>query len=152
MIEWLRRFAVGLSAVALAAVFVLVVMQVVLRYGFGITPYFTTEIARFAMVWSVLAGAAASVAPGQHIAVSFLSEILPARVQAGIDRGFDLLAAVLFGVLTWASVQSVGAVVGQTSDGLQIPLAGPYAMLPAAFGAALVFALRRLLRGAPRTQ
>lgn len=145
MIAMLRRLTVGLSAVALAVVFGLVVLQVVLRYGFGVTPYFTTEIASFALVWSVLAGAAASVAPGHHIAVGFLAEILPARILARLERVFDVLAALLFGVLTWAAFATVVSVIGQTSDGLQLPLAWPYAALPAAFAAALVFAIRRAM-------
>ena len=151
MIPLLRRAMLGVSAAALALVFALVVLQVVLRYGFGITPYFTTEIASFALVWSVLAGSAVSVATGHHIRVGFLAEILPARANAGLERVFDVLAALLFGVLTWAGVLSVGAVLGQTSDGLQIPLAWPYAMLPATFAAALVFALRRSLGGSAST-
>lgn len=151
IIDGLHRGLAVAAALALLVLFLLVVLQVVLRYGFGMTPYFSSEIAGFALVWTVLAGTAASVADGTHIRVSLLSEVLPPRVDAWIQTGFDALAAVLFGVLTWAAVRTVGYAVGQTSDGLQIPLQWPYLALPACFGACCVFALRRLLR-ATRTR
>lgn len=147
-VDGLHRGLVVAAALSLLVLFVLVVLQVVLRYGFGMTPYFSSEIAGFALVWTVLAGTAASVAGGGHIRVSLLSEVLPPRADDWMQAGFDALAAVLFGVLTWAAVRTVGYAVGQTSDGLQVPLQWPYLALPACFGACLVFALRRLVRSA----
>lgn len=148
--QLLHRLLVAVSVIALVVLFVLVVAQVVLRYGFGFTPYFTSEIASFALVWSVLAGAAASLARGEHIRVGLLAELLPVRANRLVERLFDTLTVVLFAVLAWAGVEGVAASIGQTSEGLQIPLAWPYLALPATFAACLLFSVMRLTgRGTP---
>ena len=142
------RLEGGLRAVcaaALLALFALVVAQVVLRYGFGYTPFFTEEMARYMLVWSVLAGAAVSV--DDHIRVPFVPDLLRPAVRRVWMLALDFATLLLLAVLTFAAVRSFEFAAGQTSDGLQIPLQYPYAALPLAFGAGLLFLAVRLKRG-----
>ncbi len=142
-LEHLLR-AVG--AAALLVLFALIVAQVAMRYGFGVTPFFTEEIARYALVWSVLAGAAVSVLVDGHIRVTFIPDLLqPARRWYWM-RILDLVTLALLLVLTFAAIRTVDFAGGQTSDGLQVSLRYPYAALPVAFAFGLLFLVLRLLR------
>ena len=67
------------SSAALLLLFGLIILQVILRYGFSFSPYFTEEIGRYALVWCVLLGAAASVRNGDHISVTLLRESIGER-------------------------------------------------------------------------
>ena len=146
MTEALERLLRVIGAAALLALFALIVAQVVMRYGFGVTPFFTEEVARYALVWSVLAGAAVSVRIDGHIRVTFVPELLRSGWRWCWMRVLDLVTFALLLILTWAAVRTVEFAGGQTSDGLQVPLRYPYAALPVAFGLGLLFIVVRLVR------
>ena len=146
MADRLERGTRAVGAAALLLLFALVVAQVILRYGFGITPFFTEEVARYALVWSVLAGAAVSVRTDSHIRVTFLPDRFRPRLRRGWMRLLDLVTLLLLAVLVVASLQTVDYAAGQTSSGLQLPLQIPYAALPVAFLLALLFQAGRLRR------
>ena len=144
MTGWLERALRAISAAALAALFALIVAQVGMRYGFGITPFFTEEMARYALVWSVLAGAAVSVRVDGHIRVTFIPDQLRPGLRWCWMRVLDLVTVALLAILTLASVRTVEFAGGQTSDGLQVSLQYPYAALPVAFALGFVFIVIRL--------
>lgn len=144
VINLLDRFLRMAAALCLLVLFVLIVLQVVLRYGFSFTPFFTEEIGRYALVWGVLIGTAVAVRSGEHIRVTFLQEVISARKYWIIRFALELICLLVFAVLTRASFESVSFAEGQTSDGLQLSLQYPYAILPIAFGSAFVFNLVQL--------
>ena len=144
MTDWLERLLRTVGAAALLVLFALIVAQVVMRYGFGVTPFFTEEVARYALVWSVLAGAAVSVRIDGHIRVTFVPDLLRPAARWYWMRALDLVTFALLLILTFAAVRTVDFAGGQTSDGLQVSLRYPYAALPAAFGCGLVFLVARL--------
>ena len=142
----MERLLRAVGAAALLALFALIVAQVVMRYGFDVTPFFTEEVARYALVWSVLAGAAVSVRIDGHIRVTFVPELLRPGWRWCWMRVLDLVTFALLLILAWAAVRTVEFAGGQTSDGLQVPLRYPYAALPVAFGLGLLFIVVRLVR------
>lgn len=144
VINLLDRILRMAAASCLLVLFVLIVLQVVLRYGFSFTPFFTEEIGRYALVWGVLIGMAVAVHSGEHIRVTFLQELISARKYWLIQFALELICLVVFAVLTRASIESVSFAEGQTSDGLQLSLQYPYAILPVAFGSAFIFNLVQL--------
>ena len=146
MTGWLERALRVIGATALLALFALVLAQVGMRYGLGFTPFFTEEIARYALVWSVLAGAAVSVLIDAHIRVAFVPDLMRPKWRRRWMLGLDLITLALLAILAVAAVRSFGFAEGQTSDGLQISLQYPYAALPVAFGIAFVFLAIRLGR------
>lgn len=146
MTGWLERLLRIIGAAALLLLFALIVAQVAMRYGFGVTPFFTEEMARYALVWSVLAGAAVSIRIDGHIRVTFVPDLLPPAARWYWMRALDLLTVALLSILTVAAVRTVEFGGGQTSDGLQVSLQYPYAALPVAFGLGLVFLIVRLHR------
>ena len=87
MIDRLERLVRTLGAAALLVLFALIVAQVAMRYGFGVTPFFTEEVARYALVWSVLAGTAVSIRVDGHIRVTFVPDQLAVRSCAGTGCG-----------------------------------------------------------------
>ncbi len=144
MAFWLERTLRVISAAALVLLFALIVAQVAMRYGFGVTPFFTEEVARYALVWSVLAGAAVSIRIDGHIRVTFVPDQLRSDLRWCWMRVLDLVTVAVLAILTYAAVRTVDYAGGQTSDGLQVSLQVPYIALPACFGVGLVFLVIRL--------
>ena len=144
MIDRLERLLRAIGAAALLVLFALIVAQVAMRYGFGVTPFFTEEVARYALVWSVLAGMAVSIRIDGHIRVTFVPDLLRPGWRWCWMRALDLVTFALLVIVTWAAVRTVEYAGGQTSDGLQVSLRYPYAALPVAFGLGLLFIVVRL--------
>ncbi|RAI57391.1 TRAP transporter small permease [Roseicella frigidaeris] len=145
----LRRAVDGILLLLLAAMILLVLAQVVCRYGFNRSIPGGDEAATFAQIWMVLLGAGYAMRQRLHVAIELVIERLP----AGLAR---LLLVPVTGLCLWflwvvfqggLLLMQVGA--WQTSPGLQIPMDMPYAMLPVgaayfalevvlAFGAAIL--------------
>jgi TRAP-type C4-dicarboxylate transport system permease small subunit len=144
MLRRLERAVDGFGAGCLGLLLALMVAQVVMRYGFGYTPFFTEEIGRYLLVWSALAGTALAVRQRGHIRIEFLVDLLPARVLRIWYAVLDLWCLALFLVIAVAGTEMTWFARNQTSQGLQVPLSWPYAGIPVFFVLAAVFALANL--------
>jgi C4-dicarboxylate transporter, DctQ subunit len=140
----LERLIRTFGVICLVLLFVLMTIQVVLRYGFGYTHFFTEELGRYLLVWSTLIGMALESRQGGHIRVSFLVERLPKSVCVIWHFLLDLIILLLFLLLVYTGIESTIFNHGQQSAGMQLPLSLPFAAIPIFFFCAAMFMLERL--------
>jgi TRAP-type transport system small permease protein len=148
IVNGIERVLRGVAGLCLAVLAALVLLQVVGRYIGGGVPVFAEEVARYAMVWMALLAASVGVREASHIRIDFIPDVLRTYAPAlrhWLDALLDLISLTLFGVLCGYGVDLVQFSAGQTSSGLQWPLSYPYAVLPAAFAFAALFATMRLI-------
>src|SRR5690606_32882522 len=91
-----------IAAICLFILTTLVVSQVVLRYGYGGVPFFTEEVARYAMIWMALLAAAVGVREASHIRIDFVPDIIGAaspRARLLLDALLDIISLTVFLVL-----------------------------------------------------
>lgn len=141
------------AALALVVMSILVVAQVVLRYGVGGVPAFTEEVARYAMIWMTLLATSVAVWEGSHIRIDFVPGLAAHHtpwLSAALEWVLSFISVAVFLVLLWQSFDVVAFAYQQRSEGLQIRLAYPYAVLPLAFGTAAFFATLRVFVTDPR--
>ena len=143
-VEW---FGVACLGTLLA----LMVAQVILRYGFGYSHFFTEEIGRYLLVWASLAGTALAVRQRAHIRIEFLVDRLAERQRRWWYGMLDLWCLGLFLVIAAGGIEMAYFARSQTSQGMQVPLVWPYAGLPLFFLLAAVFALANLFDRSSRT-
>jgi TRAP-type C4-dicarboxylate transport system, small permease component len=138
----LRVFA----AACLGLMALLVVAQVVLRYGGGSVPAFTEEVARYAMIWMALMAAAVAVSEGSHIRIDLVPALLARRpaAAAALATMLEVVALTVFLVLLWQGIDMVAFAHGQRSDGLRLRLSYPYAAVPVALAFTSLFAAARM--------
>ncbi len=149
MLDRLERAADWFGSGCLALLLALMTAQVVMRYGFNHTPFFTEEVSRYLLVWSALAGTAIAVRQGTHIRIAFLADLLPWRLRRWWFALLDLVSLALFVTIALAGVDMVRFAYAQTSQGMQIRLAYPYVAVPLFFLLAAVFALSALVPRRP---
>ncbi|WP_309083812.1 TRAP transporter small permease [Chelativorans sp.] len=138
----------AVAALCLAVLTTLVVAQVFLRYGLGSVPFFTEEVARYAMIWMALLATAVGVREASHIRVDFVPTALGVAsppTQLVLEAVLDVISLTAFLVLLWYGIDMTIFAAGQTSDGLRISLSYPYAAVPVAFFFASAFAILRLV-------
>lgn len=73
----------GIIVACLAAMMVMVFVNVVLRYGFNTGITFSEEVSRLCFVWMTFLGAIIAMRDGSHINVDSLLNHLPVRAQQG---------------------------------------------------------------------
>jgi len=76
------------------------------RYLFARSLIWSSDLSRMMFIWMVMLGAAAAFPRGEHLAVTFIKQMLPRRAQ----RAVDLVTRLLFGLMLFILVRD-GAVI-----------------------------------------
>jgi TRAP-type C4-dicarboxylate transport system permease small subunit len=147
--KFVRRALVALCLVLLAALIATPSMQIVMRGVFNVPMAGAEELARYFLIALTLMGAAYVTHSGGQIRMEEFAAMLPARGRFGLQVFIDLCSVMMFGLITAASVISIG----QNLDNQTATLEMPYwlFMAPLTLGMALltleyVLQLRRTLR------
>jgi TRAP-type C4-dicarboxylate transport system permease small subunit len=129
----LNRLLGGAIALLLAGMVVNVVWQVFTRFVLRTPSSYTEELARYAMIWLGLLGAAYCAGKRSHLALDLLQQ----RLHGASRRALDLLIhGCLLGFALAVMVGGGGRLVwiilqlGQTSAALQVKLGYVYLAVP----------------------
>jgi len=132
----INRITEIILVVVLAAMAVVVFLQVIFRYVLNFPLFWTEEFARYCLVWASLLGSAVAVKRGQHIAVTIVLE----RVPAGFRRVMKMITLisviVILAIILWGGIQLVAITRAQISPALRVSMSVPYLAVPV--GAALM--------------
>jgi len=120
------------SAVILAVITVLVLVQVVSRYALGHPLSWSEEVASFAFAWLIFIGGTVGVREGDAPALRVLVQRLPARLGAAADLLGGILAAALSLYLVWYGVKASVELMGQMTPATQIPTGAVVLVIPIA--------------------
>jgi C4-dicarboxylate transporter, DctQ subunit len=144
MVSKIESIIKSFGVFCIALLFLLMTVQVVLRYGFSYTHFFTEELGRYLLVWSTLVGMAIETRRNGHIRVTFLADRLPPAVKRVWQIFLDVVILVLFLLLVYTGFESTIFNHGQQSSGMQLPLSIPFAAIPIFFAIAAIFMLEKL--------
>lgn len=155
VLEWLAD-AIGMvtgvvSRLMLICVALMLMVQVVLRYGFSFSLPWPEEAARYLMIWIVMLSGSLLVKDDQLVRVDFFDGLWPRRLLAYRNALFRLMLAVMLGFLFWYGLDQALFSMRRTTTALQISWFWVYLAVPV--GAALmlfhmvVLAIRDLVRG-----
>ncbi len=131
---------------------VLVFVQVIMRYVFHNSLYWSEELARFVFLWFSWIGTSFAVREGAHLKVTMVGDWLGGRGK----RVLEFISLViwigfsLFLVYQGGKITAFVASMGQTSPALYIPVSFVYASVPVGstlMAARLVFELWKFLTG-----
>lgn len=155
----LARIEDSLLVLLLVAMIVLAFLQILLRNVFGIGLVWIEPLVRQMLLWVALLGGMVATREHNHITVDALSRLIKGRPRSAVGCFCDTFAAVVCGLLTYATFQVFfqefqDPKLGQIVMGL--PAWASLATLPAAFSIMAIrfgrFALRNFrdsIRGAP---
>lgn len=110
-----------------------VLWQVFARYVLGQSFSFTEELARFALIWLAILGAAYLNGQREHLAMDFLLRKLSPARQRRRQRVIEivmLVFALVVMVIGGGNLMYTTLYLGQTSPAMNIPLGYVYAIVP----------------------
>jgi TRAP-type C4-dicarboxylate transport system permease small subunit len=137
-----------LVALLLLAIFVIVFINVILRYGFGESLAWGEEVARFLMIAGTFTGSGLALREGRLVSIDFFQEQLPPSIRKLLRWALVLLMALLMGILTWLGIKFAMFGWNKETMATQIPRGIPYLAIPLGttlFLMHLMFFARRFL-------
>ncbi len=146
LLEKLNQFIRNISAIALAFMTLLVIIQVFYRYVLNNPLSETQELSIYAMVYVVMLGCTIAVRNKTHIAVDFVGNLLPPRI-AWIMRqvSYCFMLFFFFVMLTNGWKLTVRSMV-QMSPSTGIPLGYIMFSIPLCAGISILYILEHMLR------
>lgn len=141
--RWLALAASVLARLMLVAVALMIVVQVVLRFGFSYSLPWPEEAARYLMIWIVMLSGSLLVRDDQLVRVDFLDHLWSPRLLVWRNLTFRLLLAIMLGVLVWQGWDQATFAMRRTTTALQISWFWPYLAVPVGGGLMLIQMLAR---------
>lgn len=135
------RVGTFLAAATLSLALGAMSAQVFFRYFIGDSIIWAEELARYALLWSTMTGAAVAYRQGAHVAVGALWDLIPAAAVRHVWRLIHLIVIAFAAVMMWQgwflSLRNFDR--HQLSPALQIEIAWLYLAIP--FGGSLIAAV-----------
>jgi len=135
-----------LGTAAMAAILVVMAVQVFLRYVLNQSLIWSEELARYLLIAMVFLGTATAARRGEHIRIDLVDHVLPRDAANVLRRAVDLLVLSYLLYVAWHSFEILSIFATQPSSALGVPMAIPYSTVTVGFGLA---AFRLLLSFAP---
>ena len=132
----LSRWVLHVACACLAALGVVVIYGVVLRYAFNAAQPYVEQVALLLVIAVAMFGAAAGARESGHIGLDSLVKVLPARVQSGVHAIVEILILAFAVLLFWGSVHMATSTWHDTIPTLGISEAFRY--LPPIVAAVLI--------------
>lgn len=114
----------------LAAMAVLIFVNVALRYLTSQSIEWAEEVSRHMMIWLTFLGAGPVLRYGGHIAIENLQDALPSSFAVALRAFVALLLFAFFGFMVWYGWLYMGRTLFQLTAATQIPFAYIYAAMP----------------------
>ena len=104
---WFVRANQWLLVALVAAMAVLVFVNVVCRYVFNFSLIWVEELTRYMMVWLGFLGSGLVLRFGAHVAVDLFQDLLPPAAARAVRAAIVVVLAFLFAAMAWLGVRYV---------------------------------------------
>lgn len=141
------------AGIAIALMSLIIPAGVFMRYVLGFGAQWPEPIAILLMMVFTFIGAAAAYRAGGHIAVTLLTDRLPAAAQTALSRLIDLLLLLVCGFVLWYGTRLAWQTLGQSIAELPwLPVGVTYLPIPLGAAATALFVLEHLLHGPQKSR
>lgn len=147
-LDLVYRACIWVAGAAIVLMALIVPVGVFMRYVMGVGAQWPEPIAILLMVVFTFIGAAAAYRAGGHIAVSMLTDRLPAAARRGVEIVADVLMLAVCGFVTWYGSRLCLETMGQTIAELPwMPVGVTYLAIPVGAALTFLFVIERMLSG-----
>jgi TRAP-type C4-dicarboxylate transport system permease small subunit len=144
--EPVARVGRDLAASLIGAMVVLALAQILSRALFSYTLDWAEELARVALVWSVLLVSPFAYRSGAHVAIGSFAAALPPRLLLAASAVLNVLVLWICVEMLIQSVSFWARGLALTASALGIQMAWIYAIVPVAFVCLLLVGIELVLR------
>ncbi len=148
LMDRLYLTCIWLAGTAIFLMSLIIPWGVFTRYVLGTGSQWPEPIAILLMMIFTFIGAATAYRAGGHIAVTMLTDLLPARLRGVLDVVVDLLMALISVFVLWYGTRLCLETWGQSISELPwLPVGATYAAVPLGAAVTLLFVIEKRLWG-----
>ncbi|MEW6265739.1 MAG: TRAP transporter small permease [Thermodesulfobacteriota bacterium] len=126
----LDRISCYFMVTALAVMVAVVFAQVIWRYVFQASIFWSEELSRYLMVWATMFAAGVCLRRGAHMAVRFVHDLFPARLRQATSLIVYAAILVFLAVVFWYGLDLMRRTWDQISPTLFLRMGLVYAAIP----------------------
>lgn len=149
ILSTLNRFVSNISAVLLGVMTIFVLLQVFFRYVLKSPISYSEELARFAMIWTVMFGATVAFRNKTHIVVDYFVEKLPKIVQHPIRVLQSILVLLFCLILVVKGYELSMQAINQLATASKIPIGYIILAFPISGAIIALYILEEFLKQLP---
>ena len=144
--KFLNRIEEFLAVSTMLGASLLIFIQVVLRYAFNESLFWSEEAARYLIIWCIFIGSSIAVREKGHATVDAIVVILPTKIKKLFFILANLAGITFCIILIWSGTLVVSNVMnyGNITPSLGISMAFPYLAVPVG-GALMLYRFLQLL-------
>lgn len=98
----------------------LVTLEVISRFLFNFSIFFTNALARYLLVWFFLLGAGLALRKGAHVGFEFLVKSFPPEVSKKIAMVANVLVLAFLALMMWSGLTSLPQALSETDSSLGV--------------------------------
>ncbi len=132
----LNRIAEYLLIVLVGTISILIFVQVVFRYVFNHSIYWSEEVGRYLLIWITFVGASVGFKRKAHVGIDFLYERARGAIKDYLNIIIEIFILLLSAVMLIYGIKLSIFVRFQLSPALFLPMSLPYSSI--AFGGFLI--------------
>jgi len=140
-LDKVEKFIGGVIVFLLAAAFLVIFAQVLLRYVFAMGFPWTEELARFSIIWLSFLGASVAIRHRKHLCIDVIEARLSKKPRMALNVLTDLLLISFFIIMIVIGYQYAFANRSNISAGLRISMAYVYIALIVGMALCVLYAI-----------
>lgn len=144
--SWYNAFEQYLAGGLIAALFLVLNLQIFTRYVLGSPLSWTEEVARYLFVWMVFIGSAAAMLDRSHVAIEMFVDALEPRARLLIRLVSDVLCLSFLVIFAYWSSKTLSRVWAIPSSALELPSGILYSSVPISVSLMIVRLVQRSAR------
>jgi len=125
-----------------AAIFAIIIVTVVTRYGFNYVASWSEEVPRYLLIWISFLGAAVCVDLKDHIAFDYLYKRFPGPLRAAVQLLINAAIFAFGGIMLVYGIRFVQAFGGDLMESIPFTNVWYYTALPVSGGLIMLYSLR----------
>lgn len=135
------------GVISLTAMFIVVLINVFMRYVVKLPFTIGEELARYLMIWATYIGVSMGVRRRAHLGVTAFVDRFPVKAQKPVSIIADLVTLGVFIALLVVSIQFIllTKTTGQTTPAMKIPFYIIYSVLPIGFAFSAVRVIQNMI-------
>ena len=143
-LDFMTQGVSWLAGMIYLLIFILFVLQITLRYIFGLTWLWTPDFIRFLFIWGIFLGATALYAAEGHLKVDYFVRKFAPTKRTMLEIGLDSAAAAFFLILIVKGWEIAGIRMQVPFDTWDFPTGFAYAAVPVCGALMLLLTLGRI--------
>lgn len=130
--ELFGKYVANIVGVALLIVTLILTINVVGRYGFGVSLTFGEELATYTIIWITFVGSGLCVQRGIHVSVDAFVNYLPSTTRKVFIMGAQAVGLIFSVILFVIGIKICAqvAAMGQLSPAMRVPMIVAYLAIP----------------------